>query len=312
MTSCVILGHFAYSSPFCMYSTSATLNYFCLEDMNVLIFKNQLNTKAHYLKQLFKTNPHHFLKSNDGRTFVLTRTMIHIARSFNCFHIAELCKLTAEDILARVADPLLKCIEYDPWIMAIPSRYIMSKHSNLELKRLDGNEWFLNSSGSFIPRILAEKQYTVKKSIKEKGHLYPICLHRWLLTDMSDYQLDSSIFQTFKSVEKTKVQQQAIIKTRQHLSKQPLSPPVYCSSNAKRRKGAYLHYKKPRLQERVPVNNATPTTTSDHNLHLLASQATQIRTSSLLQTIDQQPRQPLRLPSIQSMLSPMTNMDSCA
>jgi hypothetical protein len=128
--------------------------------MDLLFFNNKLNTKSHYLKQLFEANPHHFSKNSDGRTFVMTPSVIQIARSFNYFYLAELCKLTVDELLGKVADPLLKCIDYDQWRMALPAPYKMENHADLELEPLNGNEWFFISSASPEARtIKTEKQY---------------------------------------------------------------------------------------------------------------------------------------------------------
>ncbi|KAG0736899.1 hypothetical protein G6F57_004596 [Rhizopus arrhizus] len=286
--------------------------------MNVLIFNNQLNTKAFYLKQLFKANPHHFLKNSDGRTFVMTRSVIHIARSFNCFYLAELCKLTVDEILAHVADPLLKCIDYDQWHMVTP--YQLDPCPDLDLERLTGTECLFNSSTARTVVAAKEKEYMKpnrRMSIEEQGkkQYRPITtttiqlstiLHQWLSTDFSQYQPNSIMFQTLKSVKKMKLQQQAIIETRQRQAAFtkitfPPSPP-----ETKKRKGAYLQ--KPKLKRVLPP-------VQDHNLHLLANQAIRGLPDStfLLQPIHTDKNQSLRLPSIQSMLSIGRNMDpSCA
>jgi hypothetical protein len=114
------------------------------------------------------------------------------------------------------------------------------------------------------------------------------------------------MFQTLKSVKKMKLQQQAIIETRQRQAAFtkitfPPSPP-----ETKKRKGAYLQ--KPKLKRVLPP-------VQDHNLHLLANQAIRGLPDStfLLQPIHTDKNQSLRLPSIQSMLSIGRNMDpSCA
>jgi hypothetical protein len=110
------------------------------------------------LKQLFKANPHHFLKNiKDGRTFVMTRTVIQIARCFNYFYLAELCKLTVEEMMGKIAAPLLKCIEYDQWHMALPAPYKTKNHVDLDLKPLSGNEWL------FVPSVSAKTVHSKEK-----------------------------------------------------------------------------------------------------------------------------------------------------
>ncbi|KAG1458215.1 hypothetical protein G6F46_000233 [Rhizopus delemar] len=318
----------------------------------------------------------------------MTPSVIQIARSFNYFYLAELCKLTVDELLGKVADPLLKCIDYDQWRMALPAPYKMENHADLELEPLNGNEWFFMSSASPEARtIKTEKQYmkpsrNTRMSIEEQGkkQYRPITtttiqlstiLYQWLSTDISEYQPTSTMFQTLKSVEKMKRQQQAIIETRQRQiaftaptkvtrlmkgamrtdrkssastsshspasdTSFPPSPPV-CSD--KRKKGAYFHSNKksrllPIAQEKRPVLPlpSQQHENSEHNLHLLASQATQMRglpispslspssppTPFLLQPIGKHAKQPpLRLPSIRSMLSELPiqigrNMDYCA
>jgi hypothetical protein len=180
------------------------------------------------------------------------------------------------------------------------------------------------------------------------------------------------MFQTLKSVEKIRQQQQAIIETRQlqaifhsttttttnnnnnnnnnntktikniktsstttRSSKKASAEKAFPYTENNKRKRVYFHYnhvlKKSKLLEEKERVLPLPSQQPDHNLHLLASQATQMRglpispsispsspTPFLLQPIDNHTKQPpLRLPSIQSMLSELSipiggrNMDSC-
>ncbi|CAO3682032.1 unnamed protein product [Rhizopus stolonifer] len=325
-TSCIVLGHYSYVKPFCIYTISSNI-WFCLEDLNFLFF-HQLNIKA-TLKKLFKANPHHFSKANDGRTFMMTSSVIQVARCFNYFYLAELCKLTVDEIMGKVADPLLKCIDHDSWHIAPPCL------NNLELnfEPLTGNEDFFSSCCGETESRTEEKEYmSSRMSIEEQGkkQYRPITtttiqlstiLHRWLSTDVSEYPPGSSIYQTLQSVEKTKREQQAIIETRQ-LQAVYIAPTTKVTRfikdkliafpDIKRKRGDYLHCnKRPKLDEKrtLPLPSQ-----QEHNLHLLASQATQMRglpispslspptTPFLLQPMNNT-KQPLRLPSIRAMLS---------
>ncbi|KAL4209737.1 hypothetical protein AB4K20DRAFT_1986589 [Rhizopus microsporus] len=321
-----------------------------------------------------------FMIEYDGRTFVMTRTVIQIARCFNYFYLAELCKLTVEEMMGKIAAPLLKCIEYDQWHMALPAPYKTKNHVDLDLKPLSGSEWL------FVPSVSVKTVHSKEKenmkltwctSSEANKQYRPITtatiqlstiLHQWLSTDIRDYQPDSAMFQTLKSVEKIRQQQQAIIETRQlqaifhstnnnnnnnnnnntktikniktsttttRSSKKASTEKAFPCTENNKRKRVYFHYnhvlKKSKLLEEKERILPLPSQQPDHNLHLLASQATQMRglpispsiapsspTPFLLQPIDNQTKQPpLRLPSIQSMLSELSipiggrNMDSC-
>ncbi|ORE03593.1 hypothetical protein BCV72DRAFT_212958 [Rhizopus microsporus var. microsporus] len=269
----------------------------------------------------------------------MTRTVIQIARCFNYFYLAELCKLTVEEMMGKIAAPLLKCIEYDQWHMALPAPYKTKNHVDLDLKPLSGNEWL------FVPSVSAKTAHSKEKenmkltwrtSSEASKQYRPITtttiqlstiLHQWLSTDIRDYQPDSAMFQTLKSVEKIRQQQQAIIETRQLQAIFHSTNNNNNNNNTKTIKNIKASTTTTRSKRILPLPSQQP----DHNLHLLASQATQMRglpispsispsspTPFLLQPIDNQTKQPpLRLPSIQSMLSELSipiggrNMDSC-
>ncbi|KAI9264411.1 hypothetical protein BY458DRAFT_513953 [Sporodiniella umbellata] len=328
-THCIVLGHYSYIKPFCIYSIDS-FKWLCLEDLSVLFF-HRLDTAA-TLHRLYKANPHHFSRASDGRMFVMTPSVIQMARCFNQFYLAELCKLSEDELLGYVADPLLKCIAHDLWYKAQPS----SEQLDLTFSPPIENEPFFgslsetktenktayNNASQILMEEGGKKQY--RPITTTTIHLSSV-LNRWLSTDVTDLQPNPAIAHTLQSVEKMKREQQAIIETRQ-LQAVFTAPPSKITRfikdkptafpDIKRKKGAYVHYsnhKKPK-HEKKSLPPPPPLPPQEHNLHLLASQATQLRglpispslspptTPFLLQPMNNT-KQPQKLPSIRAMLS---------
>lgn len=146
----IILGTFGLSlKPFCLY-TYNLYHYFCLDEINTIYCKNNLTKKASEIHQIFKAAPNDFIKNKKtGQIFVMTRTVPHIARLFNCYGLAELCKLSIDEILGRVAEPLLNNIQYDQWQHAL-TYHVLVEH-DLQFESLYGDEWLFTTPPSSSP-----------------------------------------------------------------------------------------------------------------------------------------------------------------
>lgn len=144
----IVLGTFgALSKPFCLY-TYNSYHYFCLDEINTIYCHDNLTKKAPAIHRIYKAAPNDFIKNKrTGHIFVMTRTMPHIARLFNCFALAELCKLSINEILARVAEPLLNLIQCDQWQHAL-SYHVLVERGDLELESLYGDEWVFTAAAS--------------------------------------------------------------------------------------------------------------------------------------------------------------------
>ncbi|EPB89458.1 hypothetical protein HMPREF1544_03689 [Mucor circinelloides 1006PhL] len=266
--------------------------------------------------------------------------MPHIARLFNLYGLAELCKLSMDEILGRVAEPLLNIIQCDQWQHALSYHVLVER--DLEFESLYGDEWlFAMPPTNTTTTTTTTPTITTKSDVKIKKESRPLIfmpqkspLYRWLSSNVNDL-----------SAQKAKRQQQAIIETRQRqlafatptkskkkiagqLNPLPPSPPT------KRKSSSYVQQqhtstttaKRQKTSSQPPmITIQNDTTRIDHgndNLHLLATQAMQLRglppSPSPEPTFKNQ-----RLPSLQTMLSELNqhrvvqfgerrNMDSCA
>ncbi|KAI8638124.1 hypothetical protein BD408DRAFT_447067 [Parasitella parasitica] len=322
----IILGTFGPSSkPFCLYAYNS-YHYFCLDEINTVYCKNSLTKKALEIHRIFKAAPNDFIKNKTtGHIFVMTRTVLQIARLFNCYALAELCKLTIDEILGRVAEPLLNIIQCDQWQHALNYHVLVER--DLQFESLYGNEWLFTATPSSAPLSnphIIDRSRLCQPMPDHKSHLY-----RWLSLTLNDL-----------SSHRAKKQQQAIIETRQRqqafmtpnkskkkiagqLNPLPPNPP-------NKRRSSYSQHtaiKRQRAPQPPIVVTAAHyhTERTDHgndNLNLLATQAMQLR--GLPPSPSPEPAfKNQRLPSIQTMLSELNqhrvvhfgerrNMDSCA
>lgn len=153
-TSLILLGNYR-TSPIYVYTMNGN-NYYSIQDMNLLFFNGKLNTKAVMLKQLFLSNPNNFIKDNHETIYVKNNTLITIARLFNMYHLAELCKLTNEEILGGVADPLLNTIVVDGWKKCV---MLVVVERDLVFQSFNGDEWLF-----IAPPPMEEEQKVEDKS----------------------------------------------------------------------------------------------------------------------------------------------------
>lgn len=138
-TSLILLGNYEISSSFYLY-TIKKRNYYSINDINNLFLNEQLNTKTVMIKQLFISNSNDFLKSDNNHIFIHTNALIQLARTFNIYTLAELCKLTNDEILGGVSDPLLNTINdnHKQWKSASPPQLVVER--DLSFESLHGDE----------------------------------------------------------------------------------------------------------------------------------------------------------------------------
>jgi hypothetical protein len=139
----ILLGTYGVkSAPFCLY-TYNSYHYYCYQDIRTL-FSTNINLVQ--MQQIFKSNSNDFIKNkHTGRIFIMTRTVILMARLWGSYCLAELCKLTLNEILAQVADPLLNAIQYDNWQSA--SHHTVIVERDLAFESLYSDEWIYEGSG---------------------------------------------------------------------------------------------------------------------------------------------------------------------
>ncbi|KAI8990067.1 hypothetical protein BDB01DRAFT_493170 [Pilobolus umbonatus] len=165
------------------------------------------------------------MKMSDGRTYVMTRSVIRIARLLNMYSLAELCKLTPNEILGKVAEPLLRIIQYDQWQTTSPSSCIV----NIEIIQYTpmDNEWPFNSSlPDTCMNSSGDTQNIMHLNNNNQSVVYNIkdcaTLHQWLSSTIhencSPNNCSPAMIQSLISAAKIKRQQQAIIETRQRLT----------------------------------------------------------------------------------------------
>lgn len=358
-TSSLLLGNLK-TSPIYIYTIDGN-DCYSLQDMNQLFFDSKLNTKAVLIKQLFLSNPNHFIKDNHETIYMRTTTLMNVARLFNLYHLAELCKLTKTEILGGVADPLLNTITIEGWMKCV--KFVVVERDHV-YQSLNGDEWLFIAppSAPVIEEVVKPViEHPVLSSTQEM-------LCHWLSSNINTNS--HNIIQTLISAAKVKKQQQAIIETRQRQiafvipmnnkstnnSKKQHAPITTTSSYHQRKKNTagIIHYKndtntptpfppsppavshytttwrKRKTQHQLttakskktksslplppPPPPSRTTTTIYHggndNLHLLATQATQMRGLPLSPEVSPSPPpfyQQHRLPSIQVMLSELNH-----
>ncbi|KAK4521199.1 uncharacterized protein ATC70_013144 [Mucor velutinosus] len=356
----IILGTFgALSKPFCLY-TYNSYHYFCLDEINTIYCHNNLTKKASAIHRIYKAAPNDFIKHKQtGHIFVMTRTMPHIARLFNCYALAELCKLSTDEILARVAEPLLNLIQCDQWQHALSYHVLVERGGSnddlVEFESLYGNEWVFTSTvaSCATDTITSPPVNKTKKALRTcyyvpaAEHKSP--LYRWLSSNVNDL-----------SAQRAKRQQQAIIETRQRQVAFTTTPtksskkkiagqlnplPLPTSPPTKRKPSSYLQQQPSTTAAKRQKTSCSSSSTpqplpmitmqqNDHpridhgndNLHLLATQAMQLRGLPPSPSPEPATFKNQRLPSLQTMLSELNrphhhrvvpfserrNMDSCA
>ncbi|GAN08284.1 hypothetical protein MAM1_0197c07793 [Mucor ambiguus] len=337
----IILGTFGASAkPFCLY-TYNSYHYFCLDEINTIYCHNNLTKKASAIHRIYKAAPNDFIKHKQtGHIFVMTRTMPHIARLFNCYALAELCKLSIDEILARVAEPLLNLIQCDQWQHALSYHVLVERGNNgdpVAFESLHGSEWLFTSTvASCTSDVNTPPVNKIKKELRTCYYVPTVehksPLYRWLSSNVNDL-----------SAQRAKRQQQAIIETRQRQlaftttptkssrkkiagQLNPLPPPT--SPPTKRKASSYLQ--QPSTASTTTVKRHKTSFSSktsqpppmiatqqndnpriDHgndNLHLLATQAMQLR--GLPPSPSPEPNTSFknqRLPSLQTMLSELNH-----
>lgn len=137
MNSKLLLGSYDTSEMFYLYRIN-NKNYFCIKDINKIFLNGRLNTKANLIKQLFTLNPIEFIKNKQERIFIMSSTIIQIARLFNMYDLAELCKLSIDEIIGNVSEPILNNIQYQHWKSATHINSIVEREHT---SHLNGTEW---------------------------------------------------------------------------------------------------------------------------------------------------------------------------
>ncbi|OBZ86872.1 hypothetical protein A0J61_05076 [Choanephora cucurbitarum] len=204
--------------------------YFNVEEINHLFLKDQWATKANLICRLFKAHSIDFMKATKtGQIYVMKNTMMLIARLFNAYCLAELCKLTSEEIMVgHIIEPLLNAIQ-DVVLWSPSTTFELSGlESDISLEPLTGDEWIFHAQPENRP-------ISSTKSIYSHHPLY-----QWLSFDLSGQPNSPDMIQTLMSVAKIKRQQQAIIETRQRQSAFIRPTPSY----PKKQKASRLQYRK--------------------------------------------------------------------
>ncbi|KAI8328602.1 hypothetical protein EDC96DRAFT_612481 [Choanephora cucurbitarum] len=232
----MILGYFGSSKrPFCLYRVNQKM-YFNVEEINHLFLKNQWATKANLICRLFKAHSIDFMKATKtGQIYVMKNTMMLIARLFNAYCLAELCKLTSEEIMVgHIIEPLLNAIQ-DVVLWSPSTTFELSGlESDISLEPLTGDEWIFHAQQE-------NKPISSTKSIVTHNRYSHHPLYKWLSFDLSGQHNSPDMIQTLISVAKIKKQQQAIIETRQRQSAfiRPTQTPY-----PKKQKASRLQHKK--------------------------------------------------------------------
>lgn len=141
----ILLGNYGtkLSNPFYVYIIN-NRSYYCIQDINYLFLNGKLTTKANLIKQIFLNSIDGFIKysSSDNKILIMTRTLIIIARLFNMYCLAELCKLSIEEILGNVSEPILNHIQCENWRKNSAATLIVERdNNNSTFESLSGDEW---------------------------------------------------------------------------------------------------------------------------------------------------------------------------
>ncbi|KAI7906666.1 uncharacterized protein BX663DRAFT_548824 [Cokeromyces recurvatus] len=284
----IVLGTFGYSSqPFCIYTFPQL--HFCLEEI-VAVFCNDnqslFKQKSKYLLELYKQYPTEFIKhQKEGRILVTSQVCLEIARLLGLYCLAELCKLTLDEIVhGQLAEPLLDTIECRGWEVSYKEQILKDEDSSI-YESCKGNEWiFVNENDDRLNMSSSPSLVTlnhVKHISKQPSFKNPTIalLYQWLSTDLLLCG-DLSVAR----------QQQAIIETRQRrISFTHKKLPTHTTTTKRK----YYQMTSTKIagnksqHDRIIKSHDE----SSRNLHLLATQATQL--------IHKKPR----LPSLKTMLS---------
>ncbi|KAI8073641.1 hypothetical protein BDF21DRAFT_423943 [Thamnidium elegans] len=304
MNTRLLLGSYDTSELFNLYRIN-NKNYFCIKDINIIYLDGKLNTKANSIKQLFTLNPMDFIKSKQ-RIFVMTTTMIQIARLFNMYDLAELCKLSIQEIIGNVSEPLLNNIQYQHWKSATHINSVVERE---QTSHLNGNEWI------FVYQHVEPVQVSPVLVKQEKALSKSLVLYQWLSSNTINNS--PGMIQTLISTQKMKKQQQAIIETRQRRS--AFIIPTVKTNNIKKKKRNYQNIAGI-VHDNFPPSPPPPSALKkrkyhqEYNLNLLATQATQMRGLPISPEVSPSPPPPLyphyntqKLPSIKAMLSELNN-----
>ncbi|KAI9476074.1 MAG: hypothetical protein EXX96DRAFT_575684 [Benjaminiella poitrasii] len=302
----IVLGTFGYpAKPFCIYSLPQP--YFCLQEVMTVFCVSNNERFYQTCKALYQQWPTQFIKhKRNDRILIANRVCLEIARQLGLYCLAELCKLTIDEIVrGQLADPLLGTIECQGWQQTIQEISLEDENhiQQQDYETCKGHEWiFVNDKqtqeDSHSLPIIVKKRYKSKQPSQPlfKNPTTAI-LYQWLSTDLFCGDLSMAR------------QQQAIIETRQRrlsFNNAPIN--INRKSNYKRK---YFHltasssgmcYDESNSSSSNSSNSSSNSSNSSNsssnnnsrNLHLLATQATQL--------IQQHNKKP-RLPSLKTMLS---------
>lgn len=153
----ILLGNYKQQQqPFYVYIINNQI-YYCIQDMNYLFFNEKLTTRSDLIKQTFLHHQNDFIKNKKQQIFINTKTLIIIARYFNMYCLAELCKLSIDEILGNVAEPILNFISCENWIKVNNSFIVERGQDNYDA--LNGDEWLFISSSSFQDMCFKENNH---------------------------------------------------------------------------------------------------------------------------------------------------------
>ncbi|KAI9337342.1 hypothetical protein BD770DRAFT_415642 [Pilaira anomala] len=244
----------------------------------------------------------------------MSSTIIQIARLFNMYDLAELCKLSIDEIIGNVSEPILNNIQYQHWKSATHINSIVEREHT---SHLNGTEWIFIQKEE---QVIEEKSTVSPVLIKQQKPLSKsLLLYQWLSSNTINNS--PAMIQTLISAAKVKKQQQAIIETRQRQA--AFIIPTVKTNNKKRKRnhqtiaGIVHDHFPPSPPPPVSVINKKRKYHQEYNLNLLATQATQMRGLPLSPEISPSPpplyhqhyqqQQQQKLPSIKVMLSELNN-----
>lgn len=131
----ILLGTYGkLETPFYLYTYKSN-TYLSLKDINYIFFNQHLDSS------ILNCDLNDFVKeTTTGNFLLLTRKIIRIARHFQCYSLAELCKLSLDEVLGTVAQPLLNIIDCDGWKPHTTNRVTIVER-DLQFESLHGDEW---------------------------------------------------------------------------------------------------------------------------------------------------------------------------
>ncbi|KAI8086505.1 uncharacterized protein BX664DRAFT_335985 [Halteromyces radiatus] len=215
-TQTLLLGEYGSSSSFYIYmipttltSSSSTLDYFSIEDLYRLFFHHSPKDINSLFFTLYQQHPHKFYRDQKNRCYISKQHVLMIARSLHLFALAELCTLTHDELINRVADPLFAITN------ALLLRPVTPKRMDIDL------EWFpllpsnaSSSSTSFFSSFLSAASRYLSPATTNTIHHHPS--HKQNDHSWSRHFLPLPNIGMGRTLQAQK-QQQAIIECRQRL-----------------------------------------------------------------------------------------------